>query len=161
MASTSKNTCNGGFSSLRSTPSTGGEGKKRSGGHIVLVGVYGGQASSSTTQTTTRSLFSTTFCLFFLGSLGQLNEAPMQQGFNAMVAWRTCDVATPVFLLLFATHKEFATVSELPVTRTDARLLVIRDIPTLCLRHMIGETHCPIECLSARIADLRHRKTSA
>ena len=80
----------------------------------------------------------------------------MQQGFNAMVAWRTCDVATPVFLLLFATHKEFATVSALPVTRTDARLLVIRDLPTLCLRHMIGETHCPIECLSARIADLRH-----
>ena len=85
----------------------------------------------------------------------------MRQGFDVMVTRRTPDVATLVFLLLFATHKEFATVSELPVTRTDARLLVIRDIPTLCLRHMIGETHCPIECLSARIADLRHRKTSA
>ena len=82
---------------------------------------------------------------FFLGSLSHLNEAPMRQGFNVMVTRRTRDVATPVFLLLFATHKEFATVAALPTTRTDAQLLVIRGLPTLCLRHMIGETRCPIE----------------
>ena len=74
-----------------------------------------------------------------------MNEAPMRQGFDVMVTRRTRDVATPVFLLLFATHKEFATVAALPTTRTDAQLLVIRGLPTLCLRHVIGETRCPIE----------------
>ena len=93
----------------------------------------------------TRSSFGTTFCPFFLGSLSHLNEALMRQGFDVMVTRRTRDVATPVFLLLFATHKEFATVAALPTTHTDAQLLVIRGLPTLCLRHVIGETRCPIE----------------
>ena len=90
-----------------------------------------------------------------------MNEAPMRQGFDVMVTRRTRDVATPVFLLLFATHKELATVATLPTTRTDAQLLAIRGLPTLCLRHVIGETRCPIECLSTLIAGLHRRKTSA
>ena len=69
----------------------------------------------------------------------------MRQGFDVMVTRRTRDVATPVFLLLFATHKEFATVAALPTTRTDAQLLVIHGLPALCLRHVIGETRCPTE----------------
>ena len=36
----------------------------------------------------------------------------------------------------------------LPTTRTDAQLLVIRGLPSLCLRHVLGETRCPIECPS-------------
>ena len=36
----------------------------------------------------------------------------------------------------------------LPTTRTDAQLLVIRGLPSLCFRHVIGETRCPIECPS-------------
>ena len=95
-------------------------------------------------QMTTRSSFGTTFHPFYLGSLSHLNEAPMRQGFDVMVTRRTPDVTTLVFLLLFATHKEFATVAALPTTHTDAQLLVICIVAGLHCRKTSASGLCVI-----------------
>ena len=143
MASTSKNTCNGGFSSLTLTPSAGGEGRREvEGTSSLLECTVAKPAAAPRRQQPGLRLARHSAC-------------------SVMVTRRTHEVATQVFLLLFATHKEFATVAALPTTRTDAQLLVIRGLPSLCLRHVIGETRCPIECPSTWIAGLHCRNTSA
>ena len=130
MASTSKNTCNGGFSLLRLTPSAGGEGRREvEGTSSLLECTVAKPAAAPRRQQPGLRLARRSAC-------------------SVMVTQRTHEVATQVFLLLFATHKEFATVAALPTTRTDAQLLVICGLPSLCLRHVIGETRCPIECPS-------------
>ena len=68
----------------------------------------------------------------------------MRQGFDVMVTRRTPDVATLVFLLLFATHKEFATVAALPTTHTDAQLLVICIVAGLHRRKTSASDLCVI-----------------